>query len=96
MSAYPQLQKLDGRHNGSDRFAYRVEFYSNQIRLFIQVREWCWDTWGSSCELDQAYDDNWISKKELFWCWRYDVHPSGRYLYFKTYNEASVYSLKWC
>ena len=90
---YPKLQKLDNRHNGSGRFAYRIEF--SKITQFNQVREWCWDTWGSSCELVEAYDESFMSPKELDWCWRYDEHPRGLFLYFKSYNEASVYSLKW-
>lgn len=92
----PKLQKLDRRHSGNDRFAYRIEFYPNQTKLFNQVREWCWDNWGSSCELDLAYDDGWISKKEIKWCWRFDESPRAIFLYFKSDVEASVYSLKWC
>lgn len=94
MSNYPKLQKLDRRHNGSGRFAYRVEFH--QLMQFNQVRDWCWETWGSSCELFVAYDDSWESPKQLNWCWRCDEHPRGMYLYFRTSDEASVYSLKWC
>lgn len=89
----PKLQKLDRRHNGFTRFNYRVEFY--EIPQFNQIRDWCWETWGSSCELDHASRVNFVPPKDLVWCWRCDENPRGMYLYFKSYNEASVYSLKW-
>jgi hypothetical protein len=48
-----KLEKLDGRHSGHFFFQYRVWVHgSDRIRDFIQIRNWCWEVWGSSCERD--------------------------------------------
>lgn len=45
--------KLDKRFKGVDKFKYYAEFGPiGQIELFVEARNWCWQTFGSSVELD--------------------------------------------
>lgn len=55
MTAAYKVRKLDSRFNGSKNFTHMIE-YTGSIRdrtfLFMQQRQWCWETFGPSSELE--------------------------------------------
>jgi hypothetical protein len=83
--------KLDRRHKGFSNFKYYVEFpYSKEIDNFVEQREWCWEQWGPSCEIDVWYK---ITKSNWAWCWIMDDYRKR--LYFATDKEYTFWLLKW-
>lgn len=102
-----QVRRTDRRMNGVEYFdyiaspkmtKYDLQGLSHKQRYYqtmlVEVRDWCWQTWGSSCELsfymslrgfDSALNDR--------WCWHteYDSHK----IYLKSDKEANWFKLKW-
>jgi hypothetical protein len=84
----PKITELDKRYTGGNYFKYSIEFLYQQGPLFCEVREWCWDTWGPSCELKFIEDD-----KEYKWAWITDNHRTR--IYFRDIEEVNWYKLRW-
>jgi hypothetical protein len=73
-----EVKKLDGRHNGHTRFTHMVEigaFNGTDGIAFLRAREYCWQTFGPSCELEWAkpayFNDvqpKWAFTKNDNWC----------------------------
>jgi hypothetical protein len=84
-----KIQKLDRRHNGHKVFKYFVGFSFYTTEKFIEVRNWCWQTWGPSCELEHA------NKLEICpkWAWLSDQYNMRIYL--QTDAEYSWFLIKW-
>jgi hypothetical protein len=71
------LQKLDRRYGGHDRFSHRVEFsvlrrdYHSVRSAWVKCRNWLWTTYGPSAEVTMAvplyFDD--LQPK---WAWDSD------------------------
>jgi len=75
---------------GYHDYRYSTTFIRNNIEKFLEVREWCWEQWGPSCEYEFVY------KKQFkpVWCWISDHH--GRYrILLETDKETAWYVLKW-
>lgn len=98
-----KLRKLDRRHTGYDHFQYMIDFSGGTVSTiddFYQLREWCWETWGSSKELT-----NWLFIKTStagtgkrycqneHWCWQNDTYATRIYL--RTEAECSHFILRW-
>jgi hypothetical protein len=76
--------KLDGRYTGYPWFSHYVTvtqprgitYNQTSIKLFNEIRNWCWETWGPSCELydydylrrsaDKASEDKDVNP---YWSW---------------------------
>jgi hypothetical protein len=84
----PQPKELDKRYTGDYQFHYCIDFYYKQGPLFREVRNWCWDTWGPSCEL-KFIDQH----EELKWAWITDNHRTRIYLCDTA--EVNWYKLRW-
>lgn len=97
-----KLHKLDRRHKGYPDWKY-FAFSTvhipvrDRVKLFCDWREWCWQTWGASKELDS------FSEHDLFdgtnssnphWCWLND-HQGRRRIYLRNDQDASAFSLQW-
>ena len=85
-----KLKKLDKRNNGYGEFRFYIEYPQSQFQEFIKVRNWAWEQWGPSCELDFWYKDKSINPA---WCWLVDEWRIR--LYFKSDTEAQWFILKW-
>ena len=92
-----KLEKLDRRHNGSAWFTHRAYVTglpaADKAKEFIEVREWCWATFGPSCEL-AIYNHH---PRRANWAWRYDdssSYDTQHYIYF-TEEARSLFTLKW-
>jgi len=92
-----RLETLDGRHSGKIFFKYRVWVYggADGIRDFIQIRNWCWEVWGPSCERDDhilSYKDPEVDTNK-HWAWLTD--GNYRYVYLTNDQALAFFKLKW-
>jgi hypothetical protein len=89
---YPKVelrpQKLDGRYTGNHLFQYRIDFDYRSREQFKQIRNWCWETFGPSCELNFLTKD-----EEKVWAWTTDSYRVR--LYLKSDKEVNWYKLRW-
>ena len=84
----PEPKLLDGRFTGNELFQYRIDFNNIQREQFKQIRNWCWETFGSSCELHYlSVDENKV------WAWTTDSYRVR--LYLKSDKEVNWYKLRW-
>jgi hypothetical protein len=83
------LKKLDRRMSGYSKFTHYMEYSIKESAEFIRCRNWCWEQWGPSCELDFWYKH----EPNQHWCWMTDQYRVRVYL--KTEAEAQWFSLKW-
>ena len=91
-----QLRRTDRRMTGHLHFKYYAQADLPSLRRydrtesykkFCEVRTWCWEQWGASCEvdLDPTYNPH--------WGWMVDDYRFRIYLADK--NEATLTQLKW-
>lgn len=96
-----KLSRLDGRFAGSEVFKYRLKitgYRSDRISRFIELRTWCWESWGPSCERDLFLDHYYDNNKTLFnkyWAWQSNDPNDCFYIYFIDDGAAGYYKLKW-
>jgi hypothetical protein len=82
-----KVGKLDKRHKGHTRFKYYASFRSTNLLDFVKVRNWCWQTWGPSAELDIQG----LSNQK--WAWTHNDYNTRIYLISDT--EYQWFVLKW-
>ncbi len=96
-----QIVKTDGRHAANERFQYYVQMqysvnYAERLRSFLELRDYCVQIWGNSCERDyyikaaNAPGVDWLNKH---WCW-HTADGIWR-LYFATESDINWFNLKW-
>lgn len=83
-------KKLDKRFSGFKDFKYCIDFQSAELNKFCEIRDWCWQQWGSSVELDTWYK---IGNKNPSWVWQNDEWKTRIYL--KSDSEYQWFILKW-
>lgn len=82
--------KLDGRNTGYGDFKYHVVFSGlREAEKFCEIREWCWQQWGPSCELEIYYK----LKKDVPWSWINDQYRLK--IFFRDNAEYQWFLLKW-
>lgn len=100
------IKRTDKRHTGHLEWQYLVvverspntPFGSStsfqKIKDLNTIREWCWQTYGPSCELEL-----WLKVpdttpgKNIHWCWHTNFNNFKIYL--RTDKEANWFKLKW-
>jgi hypothetical protein len=87
-----KIKKLTRQYAGSGDFTHMVGYIVKDAPEFVEHRQWCWETWGPSCELDYLYRIG--DKRNTRWCWMSDDNGRIR-IYFATSNEASHFALRW-
>lgn len=85
-----KVKKTDRRTSGHEDFKRFVEFSNDEQEKFINCRNWCWDQWGPSCELEFWET---IKNKNPAWCWLVDNWRIRIYL--ATEKEAQWFYLRW-
>lgn len=86
-----KLKKLDARNKGYGQFVYMVSFHClRDKQKFCEVRNWCWQQWGTSCELD-LYSA--VTNKSESWSWLVDEYRMNIYL--TTDKEYQWFLLRW-
>lgn len=84
------MKTLDRRMTGHDDFEKCVDFGNHNIDRFIEVRNWCWEQWGSSCEFEYRKK---LSDPNPSWCWLTDEWRIRIYL--RSTKEVSCFLLRW-
>jgi hypothetical protein len=85
-----KLTKIDKRMNGFLYFKYKIQFVKTYDYMkFFEVRNWCWDQWGPSCELNLWHRCNYNDH------WAWETVDNTLRIYLKTDKEASWLSLTW-
>jgi len=79
-----KMTKMDRRHTGWLWYNWQIHLTVDQ---FIQVRNWCWETFGPSFELDLVKSD-----RNPVWCWRSAGYHA---IYLRGDEEATLFKLKW-
>lgn len=107
------IKKLDGRNTGHTYFKYSVQVYSDYLlfknravdNYFFEMREWCWQTWGSSKELDEWLSDKPFTTTNIIvpvepkcqnvhWCWKNESNSKNR-IYLRDDAELVMLKLRW-
>lgn len=97
-----KILKLDKRNKGCGHFKYYLVPRHLKRPDFHEVREWAWQTWGASKELEEWLYDysrmNGYKPHEVFchnerWCW--DNVNYNRRLYLKSDEELMMFKLRW-
>jgi hypothetical protein len=96
-------KRLDHRYNGVQWFSHLVEPVqrinpnnltpynrAHKIKVFSEVRQWCWVTYGPSVELG-LYNDNPFANE----LWSWDIEHGNLRIYIKSDKELSLLLLKW-
>ena len=100
------IKKTDKRHSGNHEWQYLVVVERGLVTRFgntalVQkatdlnsIREWCWTTYGPSCELELWLNipDN-TPSKNTHWCWH--TNYSNFKIYLRTDKEANWFKMKW-
>lgn len=82
-----KIKEIDKRFTGGDKFSYCIDFNYRDGNQFIERRNWCWETWGPSCEYKFVKEGN------PEWCWISDNYRNR--LYFRGTAEINWYKLRW-
>ena len=92
--AHYKIVKVDRRYNGHQMFKYIIDFahgangYADRINGLSDARDWCWQTWGSSNEIEYVY----LVKKHSTWSWQ-TSHNQLR-IYLQGDQELTLFKLK--
>ena len=84
-----KITKLDKRYNGHLRFAYCVSPVTSGIqgaKDLVELRNWCWENYGPSTELEWA-------EQGAIWAWDTQFHHKRIYL--KGEAESTFFLLKY-
>lgn len=83
-----KLKKLDRRMKGYGSFKYKIDYPKSKTHDFISARNWCWEQWGPSSELEL-----WDESLNPAWCW---IISEWEYkILLASDREAQWYILKW-
>ena len=98
------IKKTDKRHTGHEQWQYLVIVerqpqtpFGSFTHLYKtkdlnQLREWCWTTYGPSCELEF-----WLrlpeTERNCHWCW--NTNYNNFKIYLRTDKETNWFKLKW-
>lgn len=91
--------KLDMRFNGYPHWKYYVTMPfstspDERVDMFVQWREWCWNIWGASKELDFYY---YVFSNgpchNLHWCW--SSEDDRRRIYLAKDEDLMEFTLRW-
>jgi hypothetical protein len=94
-------RKLDARFKGYSDWKYVISPKRGQTMVsrrqdFLRIREWCWNTWGPSKEIDFWLDDKKVAEalgQNAHWAWQNDLYNARIYL--RTDKELAQFYLTW-
>lgn len=92
--------KLDSRYTGAQWFYCRVQIINeDKVPNFFTARNWCWETFGPSCEVDLIRKLNRVNPNgttDFQWAWKRDVERgSTSYFIYLTEPAHTAFTLKW-
>lgn len=85
-----KLKKLDRRMNGFGNFTHFVDFRKAERKQFLEIRNWCWEQWGPSAELE-----HWDKIEDGNPAWAWDNREYDMRIYLAEQQQVSWYILRW-
>jgi hypothetical protein len=100
------IKKTDKRHTGGGQWKWLVIVerrpavpYGSPAMIqktqdLNEIRDWCWQTYGASCELEfwlRVPEDG--QKRNEKWCWH--TNYDNFKIYLRTDKEVNWFKLKW-
>ena len=83
------IEKMDKRFNGSHLgFEFLVDFAAGATTEYREMRQWCWETLGPSCELDAMNGQD-----NFAWGWIRDNYRTRILL--RSEKELAWFKLRW-
>ena len=97
-----KIKKLDGRYSGNEYFNYMAVVNGpiwpsvDTIEHFRNLRQWCWETFGPSCELSEytilSFNDKPVNER---WCWHSPNSYHGGRILIKNEEDRNWFVLRW-
>lgn len=90
-----KIRKLDARSKAHGLYEYQVQFWNT--KNYIEIRNWCWDNWGSSCEyelLRKTYGAD-ITNFNESWCFQTEPEIPKYCIYIKDEAALMLFKLRW-
>lgn len=107
-----KIKKTNGKYKSFPHFKYAIVLsYNNRPfsyltrteyrQFWFTLREWCWETWGPSKELDDWLDSLSLAganpiapmSHNLHWCWQNDKYATRIYL--ADEKDLNWFTLRW-
>ncbi len=108
-----EIKKLDRRNTGYNDFKYSVRVYADDLlfknrivdNYYFEMRDWCWQTWGGSKELDEWLSDYYFIHSNIIiqaepkcqnkhWCWKTQKDANNR-IYLRDDADLVLLKLRW-
>lgn len=92
-----RIKKLTRQYTGHGSFSHVIDYTIQDIIQYDQHRQWCWETWGPSCELEfslrfrRINPEGWNAK----WAWLADTSFPKIRIYFGSEQEVAMFILRW-
>lgn len=86
-----KLFSLDSRYRAFPVFKHAAKCEYNEPALFLEIREWCWQQWGPSCEQSLVTFRN--SKSLPVWLW--DTNHGNLRILLLSDKEYQWFLLRW-
>ena len=106
-----KIRKTDARFTGNDFFKYVVDVRADGMSVpiigglqqqiarrvlnFIEVRDWCIQTWGMSCERTIYLDILGAEGRQVNTHWSWHTEFGETKIYLSSDKEANWFKLKW-
>lgn len=91
-----KIRKIDSRNKLYGEFDFQVRISTGK---FLEVRDWCWNTWGGSIEYFWYNDYRRSPACNSSWCFDTDFSNARRHqtglIYLATNQEMDLFYLKW-
>ena len=91
-----RVRKIDSRNKLFGQFDYQVKCHVDD---FIEMRDWCWTTWGSSVEYFWWHDFKHHPGCNSSWCFDTDYSNTNKrrlgIIYLATDQEMDLWTLKY-
>lgn len=97
-----RIRKTDKRFGGYEHFQYVVDLPGyrrpHKIVLFNEIRKWCADTWGLTCEKDAYLDlvaSGATDALDYKWVWHHDSFSLDFKIFLVSDKELTWFNIKW-
>jgi len=90
-----RIRKIDNRNRLYGEFEYQIRMPTS---MFLEVRQWCWDTWGSTVEYFWYNEYKRSPACNSAWCFDTDYSNTRRktgVIYLATDQEMDLFYIKW-
>lgn len=103
-----KVTKLNRKYTGYEHFQYIVTVERPPTNRFSEIqeikqewfalREWCWETWGPSKEIEDwirgtSFAPDKLVSQNTHWCWQNDKYATRIYL--TSDKELNWFTLRW-